>query len=182
MPQPSTDGAFDVTFYNSTDYPNASDDPLKEIVRVTARTSDALTITRAQQGTAASAKNTASKVYLMVLTPTKRTDDYTNGKTTSYAPSGAGTTTIDVSLSKVSVMTMPAATQTIALSNVEVGQLFIIEVIHAASEGALTMFSTIKWVDGVSPVAIRASGSKDTFGFRCTSAGNYDGYYFGNTL
>ena len=75
MPAPATDGAFDVTWYNSTDYPNASDDPYKEIVRVTAKTGDALTVTRAQQGTTASAKNVAGKVYLMVLTPTKKMND-----------------------------------------------------------------------------------------------------------
>lgn len=182
LPQPSTDGKFDVVYWNSTDYPNPSDDPNKEVVRVTARTADALTVTRAQQGTSASAKNTAGKTYLMALCPTKRTEDYQNGKVTDYAPSGAGTTTIDLSLTKINKVTMPAATQTLALSEVEVGQLFIIEIVNTTGQGALTWFTTIKWADGLTPTLTGTNGKKDVFGFRCTSAGNYDGYIIAQNI
>jgi hypothetical protein len=73
LPQPSTDGEFNVVWFNSTDYPNPSDDPNVEIGRVTARSTDTLTVTRAQEGTAASTKNTADKTYKMILTPTAKT-------------------------------------------------------------------------------------------------------------
>jgi hypothetical protein len=58
---------FNVTYWNVTDYPDPSDDPNVEIVRVTDRITDTLAITRAQEGTAASTKNTAGKTYKMIL-------------------------------------------------------------------------------------------------------------------
>jgi hypothetical protein len=75
LPQPSTDGEFNLVWYNSTDYPDPADDPNVEIVRVTARSTDTLTVTRAQESTSASTKNTAAKTYKMVLGPTKKTVD-----------------------------------------------------------------------------------------------------------
>ena len=57
---------FNATWWNDTDYPDPSDDPNVEIVRVTAKATDALTVTRAQESTSASTKNTASKTYRMI--------------------------------------------------------------------------------------------------------------------
>src|SRR3954462_2964592 len=71
LPQPSTAGAFNLVWWNSTDYADPSDDPDVEIVRVTARSSDTVTVTRAQESTTASAKNTAGKTYSMALAITK---------------------------------------------------------------------------------------------------------------
>jgi hypothetical protein len=73
FPQPSTDGAFNVIWYNATDYPNPSNDPNREIVRVTARSSDTFTITRAQEGTSATTKNTGGKTYRVFLGITAKT-------------------------------------------------------------------------------------------------------------
>lgn len=60
---------FNVTWWNSTDYTDPSDDPNKEIVRVTAGGGggggDTLTVTRGQEGFGASTKNTAGKTYKM---------------------------------------------------------------------------------------------------------------------
>jgi hypothetical protein len=58
---------FNVTWWNFTDYPDPSDDPNVEIVRVTARATDTLTVTRAQEGTSASTKNASGKAYKMIL-------------------------------------------------------------------------------------------------------------------
>jgi hypothetical protein len=57
---------FNATWWNITDYPDPSDDPNREIVRVTNIAADTLTITRAQEGTAATTKNTALKTYRFV--------------------------------------------------------------------------------------------------------------------
>lgn len=57
---------FNVVWWNSTDYPDPSDDPNKEICRVTNVATDTLTLTRAQEGTTASDKNTDGKVYRMI--------------------------------------------------------------------------------------------------------------------
>jgi len=75
LPAPSTDGSFNMVWWNATDYANPSDDPNKEIVRVTARSTDTLTITRAQEGTSATTKNTAGKTYKMILAYTKEQRD-----------------------------------------------------------------------------------------------------------
>lgn len=58
--------SFNATWWNSTDYADPTDDPNVEIVRVTACATDTLTVTRAQEGTSASTKNTGGKTYKMV--------------------------------------------------------------------------------------------------------------------
>lgn len=72
FPDPSVSGAFNLVWWNSTDYPDPSDDPNKEIVRCTARITDTLTVTRAQEGTSSSIKNLAGKTYKMILSPTAK--------------------------------------------------------------------------------------------------------------
>ena len=112
LPAPATDGAFNLVWWESTTYPDPSDDPNREVVRCTARSTDTLTVTRAQESTSASTKNTGGKVYLMALTPTAKmiTDlkaltvasvskfaNYTILDTDNYATfllSGANTTTL----------------------------------------------------------------------------------------
>jgi hypothetical protein len=67
---------FNVVYWNSTDYADPSSDPNKEIVRVTAGGGggggDTLTVTRGQEGTAGSTKNTAGKTYQMAACPTAK--------------------------------------------------------------------------------------------------------------
>ena len=58
--------SFNAVWWNFTDYSNPSDDPNVEIVRVTAISTDTLTITRAQEGTSASTKNTGGKTYKLL--------------------------------------------------------------------------------------------------------------------
>lgn len=62
---------FPLTWWNATDYADPADDPNKEIITVTTRSGDTLTITRASEATSASAKNTAAKTYKMVMGITK---------------------------------------------------------------------------------------------------------------
>ncbi|RME73426.1 MAG: hypothetical protein D6781_00420 [Verrucomicrobia bacterium] len=71
---------FNLIWWQSTDYPDPADDPNVEIVRVTAVVGDTLTVTRAQEGTAATAKNAAGKVYKMAQGVTKKIlDDLAGG-------------------------------------------------------------------------------------------------------
>ena len=72
LPDPSTDGAYNVVWFNSTDYGDPTDDTNKEIVRVTGRSTDTLTILRAQEDTSASVKNTGGKTYKMILAITQK--------------------------------------------------------------------------------------------------------------
>jgi hypothetical protein len=57
---------FNVTWWNVTDYADPSDDPDVEIVRVTAISTDTLTVTRAQEGTSATEKNISGKAYQVI--------------------------------------------------------------------------------------------------------------------
>jgi hypothetical protein len=75
LPVVASEGAFNLVWWNWTDYPNPKDDPNVEIVRVTARSTDTLTITRAQEGTSAATHNTANKTYYLMLAPTKKLRD-----------------------------------------------------------------------------------------------------------
>lgn len=59
-------GTYPLVWWNCTDYALAEDDPNVEIVLVTARSTDTLTITRGQDGTTAVNHNTAAKTYCLV--------------------------------------------------------------------------------------------------------------------
>ena len=103
-------------------------------------------------------------------------------KVTAYTPAGAGTSTIDLTTGNIHTVTMPAATQTLAISNEAVGQCFIIEINNVTSQGALTWFTTIRWADGTAPTLTGTNGKRDVFGFRVTGADTYDGFIVGQNL
>lgn len=76
LPDPATDGAFNLVWWNWSDYPNPAWDPNREIVRVSARSTNTLTLSgRAQEGTSATTKNEAGKTYRMALAFTKKSYD-----------------------------------------------------------------------------------------------------------
>lgn len=75
LPDPAADGAFNLVWWNVTDYPDPTDDITTEIVRCTARTGDVLTVTRAQESTTDVDHNTATKTYQMILSLTKKMID-----------------------------------------------------------------------------------------------------------
>lgn len=72
FPSPSADGAFNAVIWNFSDYADPSDDPNREIVRVTANSGNTFTITRAQESTTASTHNIVSKTYRMILAITQK--------------------------------------------------------------------------------------------------------------
>lgn len=81
FPQPSTDGEFNLVWWDSSNYKDPSDDPKVEIVRCTARSTDTLTVTRAQESTSASTKNTSWATYTIALVLTsKMIDDIDSNK------------------------------------------------------------------------------------------------------
>lgn len=90
LPDPSVDGAFNLVIYNEsaigvvTTYDGGSTDTRQdlagtnpEIVRVTARSGDVLTVTRGQEGTTASVKEEGN-TYRVILSATKKTFDDIN--------------------------------------------------------------------------------------------------------
>lgn len=70
FPDADVAGSFPAVIWNWTDYPDPSDDPNVEIVLVTDSIVDTFEITRAQEGTSASAHNTSGKTYRIALVPT----------------------------------------------------------------------------------------------------------------
>lgn len=101
LPSPATEGAFNLVWWNATDYGDPADDPYVEIVRCTARSTDTLTITRAQEGTSDNNHNIAEKTYKMLLGVTKKTIDENIKKLGGDGSDGAlaisaGTTTLDL--------------------------------------------------------------------------------------
>lgn len=71
FPDPAI-AAYNVVWFNFAMYPDPSDDPNKEIVRVTGKTGDVLTITRAQESTLATNKNTSGGIYEVRLVLTAK--------------------------------------------------------------------------------------------------------------
>jgi len=75
FPDPAVSGEFNLVWWNFTDYLDPSDDTSVEIVRCTARSTDTLTVTRAQEGTADVNHNTGGKTYKMFLGMTDKMID-----------------------------------------------------------------------------------------------------------
>lgn len=81
--------SYNLVWWNFTDYYDPSDDPDREVVRCTGRSTDTLTILRAQEGTSATAKNISGKTYKMILAPTKKmVDDIDTITKTEHNPDG----------------------------------------------------------------------------------------------
>lgn len=96
--------------------------------------------------------------------------------------SGSGTKDLDCSQYNVHEVTMTGDV-TLTLSNISVGQFIQIDIIQDGSGShGLTFFSTIKWADGAAPVITPTALKRDSFVFKCVSAGNYIGYVAAQNL
>lgn len=96
--------------------------------------------------------------------------------------SDGATITFDLSTSNVHTVVLGGA-RTLALSNVTVGQSFVIRLVQDGTGGrTVTWFSTIKWANGTTPTLTSTLNKTDVFGFICTSSGNYDGFVIGQNL
>jgi hypothetical protein len=73
LPDPATEGQYNLVWWNATDYSDPSDDPYREIVRVIAKSGDQITVLRGQEETTAQNHNLLGKSYKMMLTLTKKT-------------------------------------------------------------------------------------------------------------
>lgn len=106
-----------------------------------------------------------------------------NGNIQTYTPSGGGTATLNLSPSSLHFITMPAGNITIALSNENIGMVFLIRILQDSSGSrTVTWFSTIKWAGGTTPTLTTTANKADVFGFIVTSSGNYDGFIVGQNL
>jgi hypothetical protein len=77
-----------------------------------------------------------------------------------------------------------AGDRTLAVTNVGVGQRFIVRLTQdAIGSRSVTWWSNISWAGGGTPPSLTSAGNKsDLIAFLCTSAGNYDGYILGQNI
>lgn len=98
----------------------------------------------------------------------------------ALSPSAAGTATCDLSLANDFEITMPAGNITIAISNATVGQKFMISILQdSVGSRTPTWFSTIRWAGGSAPILTTTPSKRDSFGFKVTGSGTYDGFIIG---
>lgn len=101
----------------------------------------------------------------------------------TYAPSAAGTATLDLSTGNVHHITMPAGNITIAISNGNAGQCYIVRILQdATGSRTVTWFTTIKWAGGSPPTLTTTASKADTMGFEVTGTNTYDGFVVGQNI
>jgi hypothetical protein len=101
---------------------------------------------------------------------------------TIVANSDGATITFDLNAGNVHTVTL-GGNRILALSNPSTGQYFSIELTQdGTGSRTVTWFSTIRWIDGVAPTLTTTAAKRDTFVFRCTGTGTYDGYIAGQNL
>ena len=184
IPNPETEGAFNMVWWNYTDYKDPSDDPNRGIVRVIAKTDDIITVVRGQEGIIPSSKNVSGKQYYMMIAFTKKMyDEASNIIEADYLPEPDDVVEIDMATGRRHVIQMPAGGITLDVINVKRGDIFLIEIIQDGVGGRLVdFFETINWVDGVAPSLTATASKKDSFVFVCTSVGTYNGYITGQNI
>ena len=103
-------------------------------------------------------------------------------KTPIETNTDGATITFDMDVANTHTVVL-GGNRTLALSNTDAGQKFIIRLTQdATGSRTVTWFSTIKWAGGVTPTLTTTANKTDVFGFICTSAGNYDGFVVGYNL
>ena len=103
---------YNLVWWNSTDYGNPGADPNVEIIQVTNRVSDTLTIVRAQEGTSAVNHNTAGKTYRVHQTITKRTIDQIRTDISAAAGGSGFANTVQISGDFASTVSSSCGAQT----------------------------------------------------------------------
>lgn len=117
-----------------------------------------------------------------LTSPTIVTPTLTAGKHTMVADSDAATITFNMDAGNIHTVTL-GGNRTLALSNVDVGQCFIIRLVQdATGSRTVTWWTDINWQDNTAPTLTTTASRTDVFGFLCSSSGNYDGFIIGQGL
>lgn len=96
--------------------------------------------------------------------------------------SDAATITFDMDAANVHTVVL-GDNRTLAVSNVDVGQAFIIRLQQdATGSRTVTWWSDINWNNNTVPTLTTTANLTDSFGFLCSSSGNYDGYILGQGI
>jgi hypothetical protein len=102
--------------------------------------------------------------------------DYTALKQNFVTSTDGETVTFDLDTSNVFSVTLEG-NRTLALSNADVGQCFIIRLVQdSIGSRTVTWFDTISWGGGGAPTLTTTGEKTDVFGFICTDTDEYDGF------
>lgn len=115
---------------------------------------------------------------------TQTLDKKTFKSTSQTVVSNTDDTTVTFDLADGNVHTLIlGGNRNLAITGATVGQYFSIELVQdGTGSRTVTWFSTISWVGGVAPTLTTTAGKKDTFMFRVTGTGTYDGYIVGMNI
>jgi hypothetical protein len=164
----------------------ATDSNGNEIIKTASNASavNEITVTNAATGNAPTIASTGGDTNIDLTLSGKGTGkvrrDASYGTITS--DSDGATVTFNMATSNLHTVTL-GGNRTLAVSNVSVGQTFIIRLVQdGTGSRTVTWFSTIKWSGGVAPTLTTTLNKTDVFGFLCTSSGNYDGFTIDQNL
>lgn len=133
-------------------------------------------------GTAVTLAGTETLSNKTLTTPTLTKPTVTGSVQTLVTDSDGATITFDLDTSNIHSVTL-AGNRTLALSNPDIGQAFVIRLIQdATGSRTVTWFSGISWVESAVPLLSSGANKIDSFGFICTGSGAYDGYIIGQNL
>ena len=161
----------------------ASTDYLNSPAHATQHTNvnTAVSAVETKMGIGASPASGAADGYVLMANGSGTTAWEKNAPVLTTDTDGA-TITFDMNVSNLHTVVL-GDNRTLAVSNVAVGQCFIIRLVQDGSGSrTVTWFSTIKWPDNTAPTLTTTLNKTDVFGFLCTSSGNYDGYIVGQNL
>ena len=172
---PTPGNGFYATVWDAVTYSDPGDDPNMEIVKCTGRSTDALTVARAQQGTAAVAHASGSAVRLL-LTATDLTDMQTAINTLEAAGYGTATAAKVVgSDTSTSITGSGEATTNIAIGS---GKTFAVAFLHNRTDtspgGGGVVFATTTLNDAKSTI-----GGTNVSGLTTYLSYASSGYEFG---
>jgi hypothetical protein len=89
----------------------------------------------------------------------------------------SSTVTFDINKSDKHTVTL-GGNPTLAVSNVQVGKPFFIELIQGTGGQTVTWWSGITWAGGSAPTLATGAGAKNGFSFFCDGSGTYLGCQF----
>lgn len=127
--------------------------------------------------------DTLTNKTLTTPTISKPVMSATNPTAQTYSPAGSATATLDLALSNQHDIQMPAGNITIALSNDTNNQIFMVNITQdGGGSRTVTWFTTIRWAGGAAPTLTTTGNKRDSFGFRRTGSGTYDGFVIGQNI
>jgi len=165
LPNPATDGAFNLVIYNAND-PFVT----PEIVRVTAKSGDSLTITRAQEGTTATNKTAGNTWFVELVNTAKMIQNIDTNKVEKTGDTMTGTLTATKLIPSGNVVTgngmyLPAAnTLAFSTNGAEAIRVNANQDVRIGSSGALVSGLLVSRATGTAtptPAEIRIQTTSD---------------------